>query len=138
MANPESDAVLRPVRSVFRALAMTIVPEASRLGEDEWADLERIVEYALSRRPARMRRQLVLFIRVLSFLPLLRWGRTFRGLDDARRARFLHAVERSRVLLVRRGMWGLRTMVFMGYYARPEAAAEIGYRADPRGWEAVR
>lgn len=138
MANPEPDALLRPVRPAFRALASTIVPEAAGLREDEWAEVERIVEDALSRRPARMRQQLVLFIRVLSFLPLLRWGRTFRGLDQARRARLLHAVERAPILLVRRGMWGLRTMVFMGYYARPKAAAEIGYRADPRGWEAVR
>ena len=42
------------------------------------------------------------------------------------------------MLAVRRGFWGLRTLVFMGYYARPEAAAAIGYRADVRGWEARR
>ena len=47
-------------------------------------------------------------------------------------------VERSRVLLLRRGFWGLRTLVMLGYYGRPEAARAIGYRASPLGWEARR
>jgi hypothetical protein len=42
------------------------------------------------------------------------------------------------MLLLRRGIWGLRTLAFMAYYERPEAAAEIGYRATARGWEARR
>jgi len=59
-------------------------------------------------------------------------------LDPARRARFLDSLQTSRLLLARRGIWGLRTLVLMGYYGRPRAAAAIGYRADPRGWEARR
>jgi hypothetical protein len=47
----------------------------------------------------------------------------------------LRGIENSRLLLLRRGIWGLRTLVFMGYYARPEAAAALGYAAAPRGWE---
>jgi hypothetical protein len=35
-------------------------------------------------------------------------------------------------------MWGLRTLFLLGYYSRPAAAREIGYRADPRGWDARR
>src|SRR5207244_1401337 len=58
--------------------------------------------------------------------------------DPARRARFLDSLQTSRLLLARRGIWGLRTLVLMGYYGRPRAAAAIGYRADPRGWEARR
>ena len=65
-------------------------------------------------------------------------GRRFSALDVARRTRFLLALQNSPVLLLRRGIWGLRTLVFMGYYGRPEAAALIGYRADARGWEARR
>jgi len=40
--------------------------------------------------------------------------------------------------IIRVGFWGLRTLALLGYYARPEAAQEIGYTADPRGWEAIR
>ncbi len=43
-----------------------------------------------------------------------------------------------RAIELRRGFWGLRTLALMGYYARPAAAASVGYHADPRGWEARR
>ena len=122
------------VRTTFRALATAIVPESAGLDVDGWSELERIVEEALAGRPARIRRQLVTFIRLLGVLPFLRWGRTFDRLDAARRQRFLEAVQDAPVLLVRRGFWGVRTLVFMGYYARPEAYAAVGYQARLRGW----
>lgn len=132
------DSVLRPVRRIFRSLAVTIVPDAARLDETGWSDVERIIDGALAERPPAMRRQLALFIRALQLLPVLRWGRPFTALDLARRTRVLAAVQRSRALLVRRGFWGLRTLVYMGYYARPEGAASVGYRASVHGWEARR
>jgi hypothetical protein len=133
-----SEAVLPAVRPAFRALAGTFVPEAAALDERGWAAAEEIVERFLAAKPRGIRRQLVLLIRLLDLLPLLRHGRRFRSLDPARRLRFLEAMQGAPVLLLRRGVWGLRSVAFMGYYARPEAAAAIGYRADPRGWEARR
>ncbi|MDX1675542.1 MAG: hypothetical protein R3314_12165 [Longimicrobiales bacterium] len=127
-------AVLPPIRDRFRALAYAIVPETAGLDPDEWADLEAIVENALSKRPPGMRRQLVLFIRLLDFLPRFRWLRPFRKLDADRRARFLRSVQSSPIFLFRRGFWGLRTLVYMGYYARPAAYRAIGYDAHLRGW----
>ncbi len=121
---------------VFRAVATTVVPEASRLTSAEWADVEAVVTRALTARPAPMQRQLALFLRLLDWLPLLRYGRRLTTLDAARRARFLSFIQDSPLLLVRRGFWGVRTLVLLGYYGRPAAAAAIGYRGDPRGWEA--
>jgi hypothetical protein len=131
-----TDAVIPPVRPVFRSLAMTIVPEAERLGDAEWSELEMLVEQALAARPVSMRRQLGMFVRLLEWLPLARYGRRFTRLDTERRTRLLERVQDSSLLLLRRGFWGLRTLVFLGYYARPGAGAEIGYRADPSGWTA--
>lgn len=128
--------VLGAVRPVFRALAITFVPEAKDLDERAWVEADAIVETFLASRPAAIRRQVVLLIRLLNLLPLLRWGRPFTGLDAERRLRFLAALQDAPVLLLRRGIWGLRTITFMGYYCRTEAAAAIGYRADKRGWEA--
>ena len=88
----------------------------------------------LAKRPPAVRRQLALFVRILDALPLLRWGRRFRALGAARRARFLDAMQYSPIPLLRRGVWGLRTLVFLGYYARPEVQAALGYRATARGW----
>ncbi len=129
-------SLLGPVRPAFRALAGTIVPAAASLDEGQWGELEAIVEDYLSRRPAKLRRQLQLFVRVLQLLPLARYGKPFTALDAERRRRFLGAIQDAPVLLVRRGFWGLRTMVYLGYYNRAAAAAEIGYRAHVRGWEA--
>ncbi len=133
-----SSSLLSPVRAPFRALVATFVPEAAALGEREWADVEAIVEQALGERPANLRRQIVLLIRALELMPLARFGRRFTRLDVARRTRMLGRLERSPLLLLRRGIWGLRTLAFMGYYARPAAADAIGYRAHLRGWEARR
>ena len=128
--------VLAPIRGAFRALSTTFVPESSSLDERGWGEAEAIVETFLASRPEVVRRQVVLLIRLLDVLPVLRWGRRFRTLDAARRTRFLAALQDAPLLLARRGIWGLRTIAFMGYYGRAEAAAAIGYRADRRGWGA--
>ena len=130
--------VLPAVRDTFRAIAATVVPEAERLDEAGWAELERLVEKVLEKRPEAVRRQLRLLIQAIQLLPLLRRGRPFTRLTSAERTSFLAGLEDAPVLLVRRGFWGLRTLVYLGYYARPEAGRGIGYRADPRGWEARR
>jgi len=63
-------------------------------------------------------------------------GFEFVLVDPARRTRLLSALQDSPVLLLRRGFWGLRTLIFLGYYTRPAVAAEIGWRAHPGGWSA--
>jgi len=85
-----------------------------------------------------VQRQLTVFLILLEWLPLLRYARRLSRLDSARRANFLDRLQRAPLLLLRRGLWGVRTLILMGYYGRPAAAKEIGYRADARGWEARR
>jgi hypothetical protein len=126
--------VLAPVRPIFRDLARVIVPETAELDEAGWAELEAVVEDALAQRPPAVRRQLVLFVRLLDLLPIPRWLRSFRSLDPEARLRFLHAVETSRIFVFRRGLWGVRTLICMGYYARPAAYGAVGYSARLRGW----
>lgn len=129
---------LAAVRPVVRAIGQTVIPEAVALDERGWNDLETIVAAALAERPPRMRRQIVMLIRAVQWLPIARYGRPFTALDAARRTRVLTALQNAPVLLLRRGIWGLRTLLLMGYYGRAAAAAEIGYRGDPRGWSARR
>jgi hypothetical protein len=133
-----TEGALSPVRETFRALATGIVPESAQLDAPGWEALESLVEQALSAHPESLRRQVRLLIRALNLLPVLRFGRTFRELEAGKRALFLHAIENAPLLALRRGFWGLRTLVFLGYYGRREAGESIGYRADPRGWEARR
>jgi len=128
-------SLLAPVRRTFRAAARTVVPESEGLDEAGWRELESTVEATLAARPRRLQRQLVLFVRVLDLLPVLRHGRRFHALPPASRTRVLESLQDSALLLLRRGFWGLRTLVYMGYYTRDAAAGEVGYRAQRRGWE---
>lgn len=124
------------LRGAFRALTVACVPAAARLDAPGWARAEAVVDDFLAERPASVRRQLLLFVRVLGLLAVFRYGRGLAGLDPERARRLMAGLERSPLLLLRRGTWGVRTLCFMGYYAQPEIRREIGYAAAPGGWEA--
>lgn len=127
---------MRKQRATFRAFAETVVPELSSMTDAGWMEIEATVEHALAQRPVRMRRQIGLLLRVLEHLPRARHGRGFSGLDAGRRTAIVDALQHAPVKLVRRGIWGLRTLVLMGTYTREETMAQVGYRASPRGWDA--
>ena len=129
-------ALLAPVRATFRAVASTVVPETGALDEAGWARLEAIVEQALADRPAKMQRQLIVFIRLIDGMALVRYGRKLAALPMPKRVRLLERLQDAPVLLLRRGFWGLRTLVYMGWYAQPETAVRIGYQGHIRGWPA--
>lgn len=133
-----SGLVLTPVRATFRAVAETVVPEAAALDADGWRELQHVVETALAARPEAVRRQLVAFLRLIEYVPVARHFRRFSHLSPAARTDVLMRLERSRRLVFRRGLWGLRTLVMLGYYTRVEVQAALGYRAHRDGWSARR
>jgi hypothetical protein len=128
--------VLSSIRPVLRAIGITVVPEAAQLDAQQWVALEEIVRGALTPRPRALQRQFILLVRAIQWLAVLRYGRRFTALDATRRERFLGQLQNAPVLLLRRGIWGLRTLLLMGYYGRAAGGRAIGYRADPRGWKA--
>ena len=95
-----------------------------------------IMEGALASKPAGMKRQLRLFLKAADLLPILTSGRTLTQLPVDRRATFLGRLQRSPLPPLRRGLWGVRTLLFMGYYNQDAVRNEIGYRAGPEGWAA--
>lgn len=130
--------VLAPVQATFRAVAETVVPEAASLGPESWQEVQDVVESALAARPEALRRQLVTFLRLIEYLPLFRHLRRFSRLSPPDRAALLARLESSRYLLLRRGFWGLRTLVMLGYYTRDDVQGALGYRAHADGWSARR
>ena len=129
---------LAPVRRPFRAIAATIVPELRSADEDLWGRAEAIIAGGLEGRPEALIRQIMLFIRAINAWATVRYLRPFTALDDSRRQRLLTSLENAPILAIRRGVWGVRTLVFMGYYGQDEVRAELGYRASPIGWQALR
>jgi hypothetical protein len=131
-----STSVLGSLRPVFRAIASVVVPEADRFDDAAWGELESLVEESLATRPAALLRQIRLLLRVIEWLPVLRFGRRFSSLDAPTRTQVLAGLQNSRIDRLRVGFWGLRTLVMLGYYGRPAGGESIGYKPSARGWEA--
>jgi len=117
------------------AVGSRIVPELPSLAPEARERFRAIVEEALAERPAGMRRQLRVFLGLVEMAPLLRSGRRFTRLGADAQDRFLRALQDCPVELLRKGFWGMKALVLMGYYARPEAAAEVGWTPSFTGNE---
>ncbi|HEU5219332.1 MAG TPA: hypothetical protein VFU23_11765 [Gemmatimonadales bacterium] len=134
MASPPTP----PPWPAFRVFALCFIPETRGAGEPQWRELETVVAHALAARPPRVRRQIALFVRVIDWAARARYRRRFAALDPARGTALLERFAASRLLLFRRGVWGLRTLVMMGWYTNASVIAGLGYRAAAAGWEARR
>lgn len=119
----------------FASITEVVVPDARAMSAAEWREFGDVIEGALAKRPPAMRRQLGLFMKILNVLSFIRHRRSISRLSVEQRTQFLASIENSRLLLFRRGFWGIRTLAFMGYYARPGCAGSLGYAAAARGWE---
>jgi hypothetical protein len=120
-------------RSSYRRLdsvAEVVVPSFETLTDEERNRFRAIIDQALAERPPEVVKQLSLFLKVVTMAPVLRWGRTLGSLDAARAERALRWFQESRIGKLRQGFWGLRTLVFMGYYGRTECWPVIGYAPE--------
>jgi hypothetical protein len=111
----------------LRVLAARIVPETANLDASGASRFFAIIDSALMDREPGVRRQFATFLGVLRWAPLLRYGRPLENLLPGRQDTVLRWFEDCPVGLLRKGFWGLKAMVFMGYYGQPETHAEIGY-----------
>jgi hypothetical protein len=129
---PESTA------GFFMVVAESITPESAALDRDGRARMLAIVDTALLDRDAATRKQVGTFLGVIRMAPILRYGRRFEGLDQRRREAVLRWFESCPIPLLRKGFWGLKSLVFMGYYGQPEHWSEIGYGPEFDGRAGVR
>jgi hypothetical protein len=117
------------------AIGVRVVPETAALTaaqRDEW---RAIIAGALGDRPEAMRRQFRAFLGIIERGPVVRFGAPFSALGPERQDRVLRWFQDCPVALLRKGFWGMKALVLMGYYARPEAAAEVGWTPSFRGNE---
>jgi hypothetical protein len=119
---------LSPEKAEFlRILAARIVPETAELDSVGMGRFFGIIDGALQGREPKVRRQFAAFLGVLRWAPLVRHGVPFDRLSDDRRDAVLRWFESCPVGLLKKGTWGLKTMVFMGYYGQPEIHHLLGY-----------
>ena len=115
-------------------VARRIVPEVADLDEAGQTRFEMIIDRALGDRTAAVRRQFGVFLGLIRWAPVARWGSTFERLPATRQDAELAWLEDNPVEILRKGFWGLKTIVFMGYYGQAEVWPTIGYTPglDPR------
>jgi len=117
----------------FMVVAETITPEVAALDPNGRARMEAIVDTALLDRDQTTRSQFGTFLGVIRMAPILRYGRAFDRLDADRRAAVLRWFQNCPISLLRKGFWGLKVLVFMGYYSQEENWSSIGYAPEFNG-----
>jgi len=115
--------------AVFRVVAQRVVPSLVDANSEVVLAFRQTVQGALRARPPEMVAQFSKFLNLLNLLPLFRYGRTFVGLDAQRQDAVISWFENAPVSLFRRGTWGVKTFVFMGYYGQPAIGESFGYEA---------
>lgn len=117
------------------AVGARIVPEIAALTAAEREAFRAIVADALGDRPVGMQKQFRAFLAIVNTAPSLRFGATFLHLRPEQQDRFLRWLQDCPVALLRSGFWGMKAMVLMGYYARPEIGPVVGWTPSFRGNE---
>jgi hypothetical protein len=121
--------------TTFLAVAERVVPQVASFDEGGRERFAAIVGKALADRPRSLRRQFALFLTVLRWAPLLRFGAPFERLAPAAQDAVLRWLMEAPAAKLRGGFWGLRALVFMGTYGQPETWGAIGYAPSFSGNE---
>ena len=111
----------------LQVIAARIVPETAELDAAGQGRFFGIIDGALQDRPAEVRRQFATFLGLLRWAPVVRYGTSLENLRAERQDKVLRWFEDCPVGLLRKGFWGLKAMVFMGYYGQPETNPLVGY-----------
>lgn len=109
---------VRRHRALLVALGHRLSGTPGWLSADDEEQYLAVVGEAAAERPLALRLQLELFFFVIRWLPALLWLRPFDRLPPAHQDYLLRALQEAPVALVRKGFWGVRTMVYMGVYGR--------------------
>ena len=117
----------------LQVLAARIVPETTELDAAGLGRFFGIVDEALQDRPVSVRRQFGIFLGVLRWVPLARYGSPLDKLQTERQDAVLRWFEDCPVSILRKGFWGLKAMIFMGYYGQPETNEIVGYAPELDG-----
>jgi len=114
----------------LQVLAARIVPETTELDGAGLARFFGIIDKALLARPPEVRRQFGTFLALIRWAPLFRYGSPLERLRPEKQDAVLRWFEDCPIGLLRKGFWGLKGMVFMGYYGQPETNHLVGYAPE--------
>lgn len=116
-------------------MAVCIVPEIETLDDRGRERFLNIIDDTLATRPPAIRRQFGFFLDILRLSAIFRRFKPLDRLGPDEQGRVLRRFQHSSNNLLRRGLWGLKTLVFMGYYGQTQVAEKIRYTPSLNGNE---
>ncbi len=137
-AGADDDAGLAPVAGPLRAIVEAFIPATQGLSAQEYAALIARIDARLAQEEPIVTTQLRFLVRVLDFLPLFRYGAPLHSLPADQRHRFLAWMQDCPIAKLRVGVWGLRTMIYVGWYTDTQVAQGLGWKASAGGWQDYR
>ncbi len=93
----------------------------------------RLIDVAVSQRDQSMQRQLGLFLWVIRVVARLRGLRRIERLSPEKLDSLMRWLERNPVSLVRKGFWGVKALILLGYYGQGPIRQALGYLPKLRG-----
>ncbi len=114
-------------RRTLWTLATQVVPPCADLEQPARDEMMRLIDVAVTQRSATMQRQLGLFLRVIRLAAIVRGLRKLENLPPERLASLLSWLERNPIGLVRKGFWGVKALILMGYYGQGPIKDALGY-----------
>lgn len=120
-------------KDLLLVVAERIAPGVAELDETRKERVMAEIERAVGARPLALQRQLTMFLNIMRWAPVARYGREFDRLSPAQQDAVLRWFMDAPVARLRQGFWGVKTLVYMGYYGLPEVADRIGYRPSRNG-----
>jgi hypothetical protein len=120
-------------------LAGIIVPEINSVDVEVRLALVAAVQCLVGRQGRRRQIEFAALLIVLEWGTVLFTLRRFQRLSLSRQCRVLRWFESAPLQLLRVGCWGLKALVFAGYYSQEVVVRRVRYRPDfERGNEILR
>ena len=120
---------------LFLTIAERIAPGIDDLDVSGRAEFLHLIDNAFAPREPGVRRQFQLFLFLLRWLPFLRFGAPLDRLAEQKQIRVLRWFEGKAFVLLRKGFWGLKTLVYLGYYGQAAVSRKMHYTPCVQGNE---
>lgn len=120
---------------ILLTVADRIVPEMAEMDQAGRERFLEIVEATLMTRSPSIRRQFGVFLNILNLSPIPTRFRSLMRLSPEARDLMLRKFQYSSSKLLRIGLWGLKTLIFMGYYGQEAVKRKIGFTPSLQGNE---
>ena len=111
----------------FRAVQGCALPSSRAFTPEQRDASIRIVNHMMAARPRGVQRQLLALFLLIEALAFLTGGTGFPELDPGRQERVLALLFDAPAPLLRKGFWGLNTLVKLSVYGQPSVYPAIGY-----------